>query len=426
MKCARVISVATILLALVFPAFPPNAFAQQTPASPISSDAILLDASFINGIDALHNLDFKKSRDSFEDLRRRFPDHPASHYYLAANLFLQTLTEPSRLLPLLSNLSRSKTFGENKEQVGEETSRQFRTLTRQSSQLAKARLQRDSRDKLALYFLGATHGLIAMFKGTLENSIVSAMREGSAGVDKHRDVIRLDPAFHDAELSIGLYEYTVGALPLAVKIMAAVANVRGSRKRGLETLERVGRDGRAQRHIARLVLITLYKREKQYEKAVERARELSAAYPRSYFFKLAEADALVSLAANQRRTGQAAAAASVEREAFAIFDSLLNRETTPGFPVSPRELIHFVYGEALLKTGLAERASREFLAAAGVKSAHSSIVTIALLRAAQSLDLAGKRPAALAQYEIVRKRADVYNSRERAAEGLRKPYEQDR
>jgi hypothetical protein len=44
------------------------------------------------------------------------------------------------------------------------------------------------------------------------------------------------------------------------------------------------------------------------------------------------------------------------------------------------------------------------------------------LRGAQAFDLAGKRREALAQYEIVIKRPEAYNSRDRAAQGLKKPY----
>ena len=423
MKCARNVVFAIIVSLILLASGSFQAHARHSPVTE-PNESILSDASFIKGIEAMHNLDFKTSRHSFEEVKRRFPDHPASHYYLAANLFLQTLTQPGRLLPLLSNLSRSKTFGENKEKLDQVTVEQFRALTRRADQLAKAGLKRNSQDAVALYFLGATHGLSAAFKGTLEGSIVSAMREGSDGVDKHRDVIRLDPKFHDAELSIGLYDYTVGALPLPVKIMAAVANVRGSKKRGLDTLERVSHQGRLGRYIARLILITLYKREKRYAEAVERARELTASYPRNYLFRLAEADALVSHAADYKRTGQAATAATIEREAFATFDSILKSEPEANLPPPPGELVHFVYGEALLKMGMPAPAAQHFLAATSSPRAETSIVTIAHLRGAHALDLAGKRREALAQYETVMKRPDVYDSRDRAAQGLRKPYQE--
>jgi tetratricopeptide (TPR) repeat protein len=414
-----------ILLALMVLALPINARAQKaSTAQPALVDRALSDASFTKGIEAMYNLDFEEARRRFEEVQQRFPDHPAGQYYLATNLFLRTLTKPSRLLPLLSNLSGSKTFGENSEdKVDQETVQQFRTLTRQAILLAKARLERDSRNLVALYFLGATQGLSAAFKGTLEGSVVGAMRDGSSAVDKHRELLKLDPNFHDAELSIGLYDYTVGALPLPVKVLAAIANVRGSKKRGLETLERVGREGRLERYISKLILVILYKREKRYKEALERARELTAKYPRSYLFKLAEADVLVSEAAAHRRINQAAAA-SLEREAFVIFDSILNSRAAQDAPPAPLELIHFIYGEALLKAGQVERAAGQFLAAAMIPRVEISIATIAHLRGAQAFDLAGRRHEALAQYEIVLKRPNAYHSRERAAQGLQKPYKE--
>jgi tetratricopeptide (TPR) repeat protein len=413
-----------ILLALVVLALSVSARAQQAlTAQTAMVDPTLSDASFTKGVDALHNLDFEDARRRFDEVRLRFPDHPAGPYYLAATLFLRTLTNPSRLLPLLTSLTGSKTFGENtKDKVDQETVQRFRASTRQATLLARARLQRNSRDTQALYFLGATQGLSAAFKGTLEGSVVGAMREGSSGVDKQRELLKLDPNFHDAELSIGLYDYTVGSLPLPVKVLAAIASVRGSKKRGMETLERVGREGHLERYISRLILVTLYKRERRYSEALDRARELTARYPRSYLFKLAEADALVSQAAAYRQTNQAAAA-NLEREAFVIFDSMLNGQSTRDAP-APLELIHFIYGEALLKAGQAERAVRQFSAAAMAPRVHMSIVTISHLRAAQAFDLAGRRREALAGYEVVMKRSDVYHSHERAAQGLRKPYKE--
>jgi tetratricopeptide (TPR) repeat protein len=408
-----------IVLAVTLLVSASGAGAQTPPRLATSVDPVLSDTSFTRGIEALHNLDFPQAERHFEEVQRRYREHPAGPYYLAANLFLKTLTKPGRLLPLLSNLSRSKTFAGNFEnKVDQETTQRFRTLIRQANRLAKARLQGNSHDFVARYFEGATQGLTAAFKGTLEGSITGAMRDGSDGVDKHREVLRSDPDFHDAELSIGLYDYTVGALPFPIKVMAAIANIRGSKKRGLETLERVGREGNLQRYISRLILVVLYKREERYGDAIERARELITAYPRNYLFKLAYADALISEAAAQR-TNNPSAAADLEREAFTMFDSLL--KTSAGQNAAA-ELIHFIYGEALLKAGHAERAARQYMAAAAAPQAEASIATIAHLRSAQALDLAGKRREALTQYETVLKRPDAYESRERASQGLRKPY----
>src|SRR6185369_16504906 len=109
-----------------------------------------------------------------------------------------------------------------------------------------------------------------------------------------KEVLKLAPEFHDAELMIGLQNYIVGSLPLPLKVIAGTMGVRGSKKRGLETLERVSIEGHWARDLARVLLVDLYKREKRWKDAVATARVLSEKYPRNYLFKLQMADALAS------------------------------------------------------------------------------------------------------------------------------------
>jgi len=62
--------------------------------------------------------------------------------------------------------------------------------------------------------------------------------------------------------------------------------VRGSKKRGLEALERVAKEGKWAHEIARMLLIDLYRREKRFADSAEMARQLSEKYPRNNLFKL--------------------------------------------------------------------------------------------------------------------------------------------
>ena len=201
-------------------------------------------------------------------------------------------------------------------------------------------MKRNPRDLEALYFLGVTEGLRAVFAAAVERKSTSALSHSSRAVDRHREVLKLDPNFHDAELSIGMYDFIVGSLPLPMKIMASIGGVRGSKKRGLETLERVAREGHWARGIARLLLIDLYKREKRWTEALAAAREMAERYPRNYLFKLQAADALVARAATLRRTkGASIAAASADQdEAFRIFESLL-QDRTKGKMAAQRQLL---------------------------------------------------------------------------------------
>ena len=160
--------------------------------------------------------------------------------------------------------------------------------------LAEARLRKDPKDVEALYFLGAAEGLEAAFVGGVERKFMAAFRAGKASVEHHRDILKLAPDFRDAELTIGLMNYVIGSLPLPTKMLVATMGVRGSKKRGLQALERVAVEGKWARDVANVLLVDLYKREKRWKDAIKTARQLSEKYPRNYLFKLQIADALTS------------------------------------------------------------------------------------------------------------------------------------
>src|SRR6266446_9592644 len=201
-----------------------------------------------------------------------FPDNPIGPEMQAYTLWLETLNK-SRLLQAAIYSTQSFYTG-TEDKPDPRVVQDFRELTRQATQLAKARLQRNPRDPQMLYILGAIETLKASFAATIERRFIAALRDGSSGVDRHREVIKLDPNFHDAELSIGLYDYIVGTLPLGAKLVASIIGVRGSKKRGIETLERVAKEAHWERDDARLLLMALYKREKRFPESLVLSREL--------------------------------------------------------------------------------------------------------------------------------------------------------
>jgi tetratricopeptide (TPR) repeat protein len=283
-------------------------------------------------------------------------------------------------------------------------------------------LQRNPRDPQALYMLGATESLRASFAATVERRFIAALRSGSSGAETHRDVIKLDPTLHDAELTIGIYDYILGTLPLPVKMLASIAGAHGSKKRGIQTLERVAKEGQWTRDDAKVLLIAIYKKEKRFPEALALSRELQEKYPRNYLFRLETADALVSQAAIERRASKTKEAETMEREALSTFETMLHERSATGAASRALDLIHFRYGEAFLLMGQPQSAAGEFLAATSVKGADAGTVTRAHLRAAQAFDLAGKRNEALAEYRLVLSRPNVYDSHDQARRGQKEPY----
>jgi tetratricopeptide (TPR) repeat protein len=373
-----------------------------------------------SGLDALYNIDYDKAQRDFKQIVQLYPNHPGGYQLLAARLWIKTLYESRRLQASLYSGESFYTNGDDK--VDPKIVTEFRNLTREAKRLAEAKLKQEPKNVEALDFLANTEGLKASFEEAVERRHIAALRDGNDAVDHHREVLKLDPKYMDAQITIGLYEYVVGSLPLPVKILAGATGYRGSKKRGLKMLEEVAQQGRWSQDDAKSVLILLYTREKRFAEVVKFARELSAKYPRNYLLRLEMADGLVSLGAQKRKENDAAGAMQAEKEAFATFDEVIRDRNVREAAGRALDLVHFKYGEALLTAGYNERAAKEFLAATKVERAEAGLVTMAHLYAARAYDVAGKREEALAQYKEVLARLNVYDAHEEAKRGLKQAY----
>jgi len=396
---------------------------QAKTEAPGESEPPRLESLRQSGVEALYNLDYDKARRDFSEIAKLYPDNPAGPQLLAASLWIKTLYQSRRLQASLYSSESFYSKGDDK--VDPKIVEEFRRLTREAKRLAEARLKKNPKDIEALYFLGATAGLKASFHEAVERKHFAALREGSESVDRHRDVLKLDPEYIDAELTIGVYDYVVGSLPLPVRLLAGIAGARGSKKRGLAALERVSKEGRWSRDDAKSVLLLLYTREKRYRDVLAIARDLSAKYPRNYLYRLEAADALVAQAEVERKANNVAAATKAEEEAFATFENLLKDRNVRDTVSRALDLVHFKYGEVLLTAGQGDRAAKEFLAVTRIDRAEPALVTMSHLNAARAFDVAGKRDDALVHYRQVLTRPDIYDAHDGAKKGLREPFKRE-
>jgi len=409
----KVLGVLVLLLAVAF-----TATAQQPWLTDTERERF--EALRRSGLDALYNIDYDKAERDFKEIVKLLPNHPGGYQLLAARVWIKTLYESRRLQSSLYSSEGFYSSGDDK--VDPKIVTEFRNLTRQARTLAEAKLKQEPKNIEALDFLANTEGLKASFEEAVERRHYAALRDGNDAVDHHREVLKLDPKYIDAQITIGLYEYVVGSLPLPIKVLAGATGYRGSKKRGLAMLEQVAKEGRWAQDDAKSVLILLYTREKRFADVLTLTRELSAKYPRNYLLRLETADALVALAGVKRKEKDLAGAVQLEKESFAVFDELLRDRNVRDSAAGAFDLIHFKYGEVLLLSGYNDRAAKEFLAATKVDRAEAGMVTMAHLFAARAYDAAGKRDEALAQYKTVLARPNIYDAHDEAKRGLQKAY----
>ena len=126
------------------------------------------------------------------------------------------------------------------------------------------------------------HAARSEFHFILERSYLAALREGSEARKYHLKLCKLNPSYVDALLVIGLGDYVAGSLPWYVKVLASLAGFRGSRPRGLAELKRVSEEGHWARVDAKIILVTLYRRDKMYPEALALLDELVRSYPGNF------------------------------------------------------------------------------------------------------------------------------------------------
>jgi tetratricopeptide (TPR) repeat protein len=257
----------------------------------------------------------------------------------------------------------------------------------------------------ALYYFGAAHGALGGYEATMAHAFMSALRHGSKSVDAHEKVLKLDPNYSDAYLTVGMYHYVVGSLPFVVKIAVALGGVTGSKRDGIAELERDAKAERRTADDARVILISLYVREDRLADSLGVLRELKAKYPANYVVGIEEANTLVSLARYD--------------EAYAAYDRLLEM---PRVNAEARDYVEYAYANALMKSNRFDRALEHFGQVWQWKSADPDLVTLARLGAGQCHDALKQRREALTEYQTVIRRPDVLDSRKKAEKYTKQAY----
>lgn len=357
------------------------------------------------GFSALFNMKYADSKTKFEEMIALEPRHPAGYIYLANAIWLNYLASLRRLQTNVYNRGNSFYKDSKDTEVDPVVDSSFHENIDKGILHAEAQLAANKSNVAALYYLGLAKNISAGYEATVKLSFFSALRNGSKGVELHREVLKEDPAFIDAELSVGMYEYIAGSLPFGVKIIAFLGGVHGSKKDGIEMLNKVYKDGNYARDEAGAILLMLNNREGNLETCLSLVSDLGSRYPGNLFFPLEKALTLSEL----KRYPEA------NRE----FQGLLENQNAMSYM---GDIIRFQYAESLANERSWEAAYENYKAAAETPTAPESLVTIAYLEEGRCLDALGKREEAKAQYQKVLNRKEFMDSEDLAKKYLKKPY----
>ncbi|MGH9823144.1 MAG: tetratricopeptide repeat protein, partial [Blastocatellia bacterium] len=242
-----------------------------------------------DGNSALYNLDYQKARECFEKMSQIAPDEPASYVYLANDLWLETLNRSRRLSTSLYSTTSFYVQNAESDETDRARDRQFEAWITKGIEAAAAKLAKYPSDAEALYYQASALGLRAGYKATVGRSFRRAIGDANKSIQLQHKVLALDPCYVDAYLSVGMYEYVIDSLPFLWRTLARLAGLKGSKERGIKELETVVKSGKYASDDARVLLIAIYSREHQPEKALEELNYLAARYPANYLFSVERA-----------------------------------------------------------------------------------------------------------------------------------------
>jgi tetratricopeptide (TPR) repeat protein len=358
------------------------------------------------GNEALYNLDYPRAREMFLSMTKIAPDAPAGYVYLANNLWLETLNKSRRLsTSLYSSTSFYNQTGES-DVTDPKRDREFDELIKHALAVCADRLKKNPNDAEALYYQGSALGLSAGYKATVGRSFRRAISDANRSIQIQRQVLKVDPAYYDAYLSVGLYEYVIDSLPWGWRILARLAGLKGSKTRGIEELETVVNQGKYASDDARVVLIGIYGREKQPDRALSLLETLATKYPQNYLIGIERARMLYLTGHGDKG-----------RDSFEAMlkDSRISSEAT--------DLINYQWGETLMSTGDFASALVKYKQVTEWPHSETGLVSLSHLHSGQALDLLGKRGDALSEYKIVLSRDNIFDSHDQAEHYMKTTYD---
>jgi tetratricopeptide (TPR) repeat protein len=159
-------------------------------------------------------------------------------------------------------------------------------------EVADAILKKNPKDTQALYAKGVANATLASFEGTVKRSYMAAGRRAKAARNLHKEVLAIDPSFHDAELSIGMYNYVVGIVPGIARytILMVLGLSSEGKEVGIRQVETAAAKGKRASIDAKMMLIVVYNREQRYEESLKLLDELHRKYPRNFVFEVSKAN----------------------------------------------------------------------------------------------------------------------------------------
>ena len=337
--------------------------------------------------DRFYTLDYDGALSRFQKVRQAHPDDPMATDYVLETVLFHKLYDKGLMD---TTLYAHDGFLTGKHQVVEDKpfSAHIEELSAKAIRLAEQRLRKNPKDVDALYARGWSKSLRATYMGLVQRSFISALRMALQARDDNDQVLQIDPDYVDAELVVGVHQYVVGSLPLAIKMLAGLAGIHGNKEKGLAMLRDAGEHGVTTSVEARTALTLFLRREAKYAEAAQWNDSLKRQYAHNFLFWLESANL-------QKDVGHA-------EQAITLYRALLDQSRHAGYFTNAHlELAWFGLADTLRGQRDAAGSAEAYEHVLAQPTVSPDMKRRAQLGAGMAYDLLGKREQAEAAYRDV-------------------------
>ena len=346
-----------------------------------------LDRLLRNGLNKMYSYDLREADESFDELVRRFPDHPIGYMHKAEVVWWYALRD-NKNPKLEADFERYTELAINK---------------------GHSLLKKDPRNFYALLYVAGAYGNRTRYNVYVNKSYYRAMRAGIKGYDFVGPAQALRPNYVDCLIGTGAYNYFAGSIPTLMKIFAWMFTQGGDKDKGIQQLELAAQKGEYGQIAAKMILLGVYYNEKRFDDYQRLTSGLIEQFPTNPVFVMWLADFHI----RQRRLD----------EGNQNLTLLLDRDKTATRSKFSLAQIHYEKGRLLLEKHSADEAAASLTRVIdGDLPGSDPLTTKARLLRGCAWDLKGKREQAVADYQAVLQLRDTDDCQRKARGFLKEPY----
>ncbi|HTV15811.1 MAG TPA: tetratricopeptide repeat protein [Acidobacteriaceae bacterium] len=332
-------------------------------------------------------MDYDGAVARFEKIRSEHPGDPIATDYLLDGVVFREL---NRLDLLDTTFYANDGFLTGKHTVTEDpvVRDRVRSLTDAAVNESQTILQSKPNDVNALFARGWARSLEATYLGMVERAFGAGLKQAVGARSDCDRVLQIDPNYVDAKLVSGVYQYVVGALPFAFKLLIGIVGIHGSKIEGMALLRDDAERGVITQVEAQTAMMLFLRRDARYSQAVAIAHGLEEEYPHDFLFRLEEANL-------EKDGGEGMTAVNA-------YERLIDQAEQPGFYFSAHlELAYFGLGESLRGQKKYADAVQAYRNGANQPTTSAELKRRCLLAAGESYDLMGDHSRAREEYQEV-------------------------